>query len=44
MPRLLSTGTLALAVVSTAVLLLAGCASPGPQAAPQIEEMKCLFF
>jgi NodT family efflux transporter outer membrane factor (OMF) lipoprotein len=34
MPRLLSTGTLALAVVSTAVLVLAGCASPGPQAAP----------
>jgi NodT family efflux transporter outer membrane factor (OMF) lipoprotein len=36
LPRLLSTGTLALAVVSTAVLLLAGCASPGPQGAPQM--------
>jgi NodT family efflux transporter outer membrane factor (OMF) lipoprotein len=34
-PRLLSTGTLALAVVSTAVLLLAGCATPGVQAPPQ---------
>jgi NodT family efflux transporter outer membrane factor (OMF) lipoprotein len=34
MPRLLSTSTLALAVVSTAVLVLAGCASPGPQAPP----------
>src|SRR5262249_25463565 len=34
-PRLLSGGTLALAVVSTAVLLLAGCATPGPQSEPQ---------
>jgi NodT family efflux transporter outer membrane factor (OMF) lipoprotein len=33
-PRLLSTGTLALAVVSTAVLVLAGCATPGVQAPP----------
>ena len=34
MPRLLSTSTLALAVVSTAVLVLAGCATPGPQTPP----------
>jgi NodT family efflux transporter outer membrane factor (OMF) lipoprotein len=33
--RLLSTGTLALAVVSAAVLVLAGCATPGEQAPPQ---------
>jgi NodT family efflux transporter outer membrane factor (OMF) lipoprotein len=35
LPRLLSTGTLALAVFSTAVLVLAGCAMPGPPVAPQ---------
>jgi NodT family efflux transporter outer membrane factor (OMF) lipoprotein len=34
MPRVLSAGTFALAVASAAVLMLAGCASPGHQAAP----------
>jgi NodT family efflux transporter outer membrane factor (OMF) lipoprotein len=34
LPRVLSAGTFALAVASAAVLVLAGCASPGPQAAP----------
>jgi NodT family efflux transporter outer membrane factor (OMF) lipoprotein len=34
MPRVLSAGTLALAVASAAVLMLAGCASPGHQSAP----------
>lgn len=34
LPRVLSVGTFALAVASAAVLVLAGCASPGPQAAP----------
>ena len=34
MPRVLSAGTFALAVASAAVLMLAGCASPGNQSAP----------
>jgi NodT family efflux transporter outer membrane factor (OMF) lipoprotein len=34
MPRVLSAGTFALAVASAAVLMLAGCASPGHQTAP----------
>ncbi len=34
MPRVLSASTFALAVASAAVLMLAGCASPGPQSAP----------
>jgi len=33
-PRVLSAGTFALAVASAAVLMLAGCASPGRQSAP----------
>lgn len=33
-PRVLSTSTFALAVASAAVLMLAGCASPGHQSAP----------
>jgi NodT family efflux transporter outer membrane factor (OMF) lipoprotein len=36
MPRVLSAGTFALAVASAAVLMLAGCASPGHQATPAI--------
>ena len=36
LPRVLSAGTFALAVASAAVLMLAGCASPGPQAAPAV--------
>ena len=34
LPRMLSAGTFALAVASAAVLVLAGCATPGHQAAP----------
>jgi len=34
MPRMLSAGTFALAVASAAVLMLAGCATPGHQAPP----------
>ena len=37
MPRVLSAGTFALAVASAAVLMLAGCATPGPQTPPAIE-------
>jgi NodT family efflux transporter outer membrane factor (OMF) lipoprotein len=37
MPRMLSAGTFALAVASAAVLMLAGCATPGPQAPPAVE-------
>jgi NodT family efflux transporter outer membrane factor (OMF) lipoprotein len=36
LPRMLSAGTFALAVASAAVLMLAGCASPGHQAAPPL--------
>ncbi len=36
LPRLMSAGTLALAVASAAVLMLAGCASPGTQAPPAL--------
>jgi len=36
MPRVLSAGTLALAVASAAVLMLAGCATPGHQAPPAL--------
>ncbi|HEY9027303.1 MAG TPA: TolC family protein, partial [Burkholderiaceae bacterium] len=37
MPRMLSAGTFALAVASAAVLMLAGCATPGHQAPPAVE-------
>ncbi|MEP6506195.1 MAG: TolC family protein, partial [Betaproteobacteria bacterium] len=36
LPRVLSAGTFALAVASAAVLMLAGCASPGHQADPAV--------
>jgi NodT family efflux transporter outer membrane factor (OMF) lipoprotein len=37
MPRVLSAGTFALAVASAAVLMLAGCATPGHQAPPAVQ-------
>jgi len=37
MPRVLSAGTFALAIASAAVLMLAGCATPGHQAPPAVE-------